>query len=276
MARRRRTAPAGPPQTYRQEFDSMEQLLAACKRSDVETYATAQPEFTMCSSLAQADELAHNGWTDELPAALAIADEAIAKVETDHTMTQFVSAYDVCGSDVDVSRFLSGEPENMIDYPMGPVVKAGKVITLCASVSVSGAVSAKAMVRRGQIVTALALALARLGYALEVYVDLHGQSSATANRSVTRTLVKTASDIIDPARLMFALAHPAMLRVFYFAALANFPSGTGVDGLMQRPLNPVEDLPDGTLYMPCLSSDQDVPNADEAVRDYLRQLEILD
>jgi hypothetical protein len=88
----------------------------------------------------------------------------------------------------------------MIDYPMAPVVKAGKVITLCASVSVSGSVSAEAMVRRGQIVTALALALARMGYALEVYVDLHGQSSATANRSVTRTLVKTAERHYRPLR----------------------------------------------------------------------------
>ena len=268
---------AAIPNVHRQAFRSLDEFVNTVSPDDVERYVQENKAswtgLTRKSS-AEAYKLGREGWTKELPEALRIAESAISKVETDHTMPVFVPVFDVCGSDVDMGRYMSGEPECMVDYPLAQVVKAGRVITLCASMSVSGAVDAKSIVRQGQAVVALALALSQLGYAIEIWSDLTGKTYSDAY-SVTRVLVKSADDVLDPERIMFALAHPAMLRVFTFAALMRFSSESKCNTTMQIPHNPIEDLPEGTLYLPAICSSSDVPDADAQLLKWLRQLEIV-
>lgn len=269
-------ATKGKGTIHRQTFDSMAELLGKIDPDDVRQYVNQGHKFTHVESASEALDLARNGWSDEMSATLSVADDAIAKVQTEHTLLTFVPTFDVQGCDVDLGRYLSGEPECMVDYPLTPIVKAGRVITVCASMSISGAVSTVAMIRRGQAVTALALALSKLGYALEVWVDLTGKPmGGNGKTSVTRVLVKSAHDVTDPERLLFALAHPAMLRVFGFAALMLFGNETGCNSTWQTPQDPIQDLPAGTIYLPRVMSSSDVPDADKALTDYLRQLEII-
>lgn len=214
--------------------------------------------------------LARSGWDDELPEALSVAESAVEKVNQEHTLQTFMPTFDVQGCDVDVARYLSGEPECMIDYPLTPIVKSGRVITLCASVCWSAAVESEAVIARGRVVTALALALSRLGYALEIWADWTVTGNWQTPGSV-RVLVKSAHDVLDPGRLMFALAHPAMGRALCAGA---DPNASG--GIHGTPTNPPEDLPDGTIYLPAtLLGRDDAEHPERTLEQYLRLLEIV-
>lgn len=237
-------------------------------------------EFYGVSSADEAEGLALDGWAEAVPDAMAIAESAIATVQAELDATAFRPVWDVAGCEVDVARYLSGEPECMIDYEIVPTTRYGRVITLCSAISVSGAVSADTIIRRGHAVAALAFALTRLGYAVELWADKSSEpNNGSKHATRIRTLVKGANDELDPARIMFAYAHPAMNRVMGFGAMHSFPEKwqerVGVGRYYGSPIGPKEDLPEGTIYLPCVKSDTDVPEADVALRQYLTDLGIL-
>jgi len=221
------------------------------------------------ASFEEALELARNGWTDELDGALELAESAVTFAEQEHMTDSFNQpVWDVTGAQVDVGAYLAGTPECMIDYPLSTTSKAGRVITLCASVTYSGSLSAETVIKRGRVITALALALSRLGHNTELWADLTGKNDK--GELQVRVLVKSADDELDPAKVMYAFAHPSMLRQLHFSALEKrgYPSN-------QRVIPLVRDLPEGTIYLPELRTASDVPNADEFLRKYLGELGLL-
>lgn len=258
---------------YSASYSSVSELAAGANGDKLPDF---DPKFAGVKSIGQAVHFARDGWTTELDHTLEVAESAVSKVERDVELPTFTAEYDVAGCEVDVARFLDGTPENMIDYPLVPIVRAGRVITLCASISISGAVSAENIIKRGQTVAALAMVLSRLGYSCEIWADL--TASGDGHRVQIRTLVKGANDALDAERVVYALAHPSMLRVLGFAALRSAPdrwvSAIGYSSL-GSPTNPIEDLPDGTIYLPCMLRNHDVPDADKEITRYLRQLEII-
>jgi hypothetical protein len=221
------------------------------------------------ATFTDALSLARVGWTDQLDTALEVAESAVKMAEKEHMMDSFNQpVWDVTGAQVDVGAYLAGTPECMIDYPLSETSKAGRVITLCASVIYSCMLTVETVQRRGQLITALALALARLDHNVELWADLSGKNKAGIVR--LRVLVKAADDELDPARIMFAYAHPAMLRQLHFAALKgrNYPTS-------QMPMGPEHDLPEGTIYLPEIVSGRDVPDADKFLKQYLGELGLL-
>src|ERR1035441_2105843 len=120
---------------------------------------------------AEGLELAYTGMSDELDEVLDVAESAVDLCEREHEVETFQPVWDVTGSEVDIARYLTGEPENMIEYPTMKVSKVGRVITLCASFAYSASIDANSIKRRGQVITALALALDRLGHATQILAD---------------------------------------------------------------------------------------------------------
>lgn len=234
-------------------------------------------------SREEIETLATVGWQGESNTAMEIASEAIEAVEREHEMVSFHPVWDVAGCEVDVARFLSREPENMIDYEIVPVTRVGRVIVLCASVAYSGSISTDAIKRRGQAIAALAMALSQLGYATELWADMSiGDDDRMADIfSRTRVLVKGPNDTLDPAQIMFAYSHPAMYRALGLPALHECPErfhralNIGPYGNYGYPANPKQDLPEGTIYLPSVLSGKDIPNADEVLLKYLRELGVL-
>jgi hypothetical protein len=213
--------------------------------------------------------MAVTGWDEDLAETLAIAESAVDKVEREHEVQAFTPTWDVTGCEVDVARYLSGEPENMIDFPTTTLPKQGRVITVCASISYSAAIEPDVIKRRGQTLCALALLLSRLGYAAELWVCMTTKSGRKV--AETKVMVKGANDTLDPAKVMFAYAHPGSLRVLMFAIQDsharkgfNFGFGRGT------PEPPIRDLPEGTIYLPELKSGRNVPDAHEGLKEYLR------
>lgn len=236
-------------------------------------------DWTGVDTWEEAEHLAVHGMEGSAEV-LAIAESAIETIEKEHDVTQFTHVWDVSGCQVDIGRYLSGEPDCMVDYLPAPTPKVGRVIALCASVCYSAAIYQDTINKRGQGIAALAFALNRLGFAVELWADFSISNKRGGSRiGRVRTLVKGANDELDPARIMFAYTHPAMSRALSFAACGALPYSVVGDSAMKRGNGTVtdakQDLPEGTLYLPSLRSSSDVPEAPKLLLKYLRELGIV-
>lgn len=278
----------------RTEFDSLDELagyarplLDAYLKYDggasavlAETGSGTRFYGTDCRTALDVLDKARNGWDEHLDDALDVAREAVETVETTTDVVDFRPVWDVAGSVADVGAFLSGDPECMIEYPPARMTKAGRVITLCASVAYSSAIKPETLVRRGTAITALAIELSRLGLGVELYADHTGTPHRGAGSSFTfRTLIKGPNDELDPTKVLFAYAHPCMLRVLLLAAQHGMPGAwqkqAGMPMTYGLPAAPPRDLPQGTLYLPEIRSPRDVPEATEMLLASLRELGLI-
>ena len=254
-------------------------------------YVTQRPRFVFPRNMAdrasfgEALRLFREGWAEEMPEALDIAESAVTMAEQEQMVETFQPVWDVTGAEVDVARYLQGEPECMIDFPLTETSKVGRVITLAVGTAISSAVSSSSYLKRGRCIVALALALSRLGHAVEVWAyDSSTSNAAGEHEAHSRVMVKSAHDEIDPARLMFALAHPAMHRALMWAMRDKFPEPwrKGLSEKCRRgmPNNTVSDMerdmyPEGTIFLPGIRTHEDVPDADVFLRRYLGELGLL-
>ena len=229
-------------------------------------------------SLTELRTLANHGWQDVEADAMTIVESVLEGVERTYDLDVFTPFYDVAGGTVDIDRFLTGEPECMVNYLPVPTTDVGRVITLCASVCYSAGVSIRTIKRRGHTVAALALALTRIGLAVELWVDIScGPGAGQVHRC--RVLVKGANDELDVAKIMFAYAHPAVLRGLFFGVANGYPedirTAVGIPNRYGSPVAPKRDLPEGTIYLPEVCSSHDVPDAYREVERTLRELGVL-
>lgn len=225
-------------------------------------------------------KLAREGWDEHLEETLELARDAVTTVETERDEITFRPEWSVSGSMVDMGAYLAGEPECMIEFPPARTSRVGRVITLCASIGVSGGITAEDLILKGQVITALALQLERLGMNTEMYADMSAADRyrAPVYHTTQRILVKGPNDVLDPAKVLFAYAHPAMLRVLVLSAMHAFPEDwrkrmkTG--SRYGTPEPSPETLPEGTIYLPeTLLGDRTA--APGYLCDYLEQLGLV-
>lgn len=255
-------------------YDNMPETIEAARQRIAHEHTYSQ-DWNMVESFEEGLAIARDGWHAELGDTLRVAEAAVEKVSKEFELTTFEAVHDVVGSTVDVGLYLSGDPECMIDMVLTPTVKQGRVITLCASISRSAHVDVGEIVARGRVVVALAIALSQLGYALEIWADMT-TSTGPDDKYVTqqRYLLQAAGEALDVERVMFGLAHPAMSRVVGFAIRDGQPGTFGTSS--QKPINPVEDLPEGTLYLPCLFTPKPIKDTDKQLVAWLKQLGIIE
>lgn len=131
-------------------------------------------------------------------------------------------SFDVTGMDFDVARVVEGEPEAWrVEHAAVAEGSGRKFVRIMFNNTRSGGANTEATTRKGAAIVALAELLTVAGYGVEVgTVDTSGFDGAVAECYVT---VKTADQPIDHARLMFALAHPLMLRAVMFAIEERYP-----------------------------------------------------
>lgn len=268
-------------QECRSTFYSLDELAeAATRRVELDSAASyiTQRDSSWCGGSWQ-DNLTHlrEGWTEELDSAIEISESALTQVEKIAEMPAFLPVYDVAGCDVDIARYLAGEPENMIEYPATMISRAGKVVTICANNGVAGGIAAEKFIRRGHAIVALIMALQEMGHSTELWVECaHGGSSGLIVS--WRCMVKGANDVIDPARIMFAFANPGMVRTIGFAITHGAPSShkraCGIGAAYGSVVELAKDLPEGTLYLP--KTTLDIANPEEFVLAYLRELGLIE
>ena len=190
------------------EFDSLVDFA-----DSLVEYGYVNPE-----NHGRALEHARSGLDQELPQALRILESATEKLLRDQLIEPaFIPVWDVSGAEVDVAAYLAGTPECMIDFtPSGVTGKPVVSIVTCMSL---GWVSRQEVMAQGRAVCALVMAIQATGRSVEVWSDnvtgfqrSAGRGSAWRKAHTVKVKVKGANDVLDPARLMFALGSYDMGR----------------------------------------------------------------
>lgn len=184
------------------------------------TDRTAWPGATWQEAL----RLARDGWTAQMPA----VDLAVARLHariSREVPTRFVRVAGMSGSEVDVAAYLDGVPECMTEIALRRMSAHGRVVTFLVPTSYSNTVDHDSIAHRGRALCALCAAVVGAGHSVEVW---SGYACSLPGRQRCHAVAKviSAGEPFDPARLMFAMAHPAMLRRLWFGVWDAAPPTT--------------------------------------------------
>lgn len=278
--------PAEKFSNNRRHFDSWSEWLEAAQApsdmSESDRHSkTGNMTFTGTETWEDAIQLAQNGWHDMSPNAEEFSDQVSETVITDRMATTFTPEYAVAGAVVDIGRYLTGEPECMINAEPFTISRAGRAVRLAIPVGVNSSIRTETIIRKGAAVMALANLLARANHPLEIWV---GSSAGATDGSKTRltymTKVQGADESMDAGRLMFAIAHPSQHRRLALAVRETensrirqqFSIGGGY-GSTPRWLSE-SDFPEGafvgtSLILPPIEDDPIDWNNDQSIIDWI-------
>ena len=136
---------------------------------------------------------------------------------TEFHMVSTAISFNVCGDSADIDRYLYGDPECMIDYVDVPQARMGRVIRLLVNGSVNSGVTANEILERGVIVCTLIDVLNRMNVGVEVYLE--NCTKVGDDRHSILVHLHSSEQLLDVNNLMFALAHPSMLRRISFSVM---------------------------------------------------------
>jgi len=161
-------------------------------------------EFTGTHSLKQAMQLATNGWPEGLKKIQRALDdiEALPAVEV-------LPVFDVCGEAFNLDAVLQGQPENMF-YFMPQESNKPRVIQLGFNFSFGHSVSAESIIERGAAIASAVNDIEHTGIRVELYA-FHATKKNGYHSSIFIKL-KDADQPLELERVVFAAAHPSMLR----------------------------------------------------------------
>lgn len=211
--------------THVRQYESVTALLEATEgHSDMALSSRASIDRGMDSwagncNMKQAQELALRGWSEHLPMVKRLTDSLEHHFDNALVNT-FDPIADVSGQVVDMGKYLSGEPECMIDFRPVTLTKVGRVVSIHVNNTYSGSTNADAVVKRGAAICALIDCIEKTGNVVEVFAEsvISGRSSGGDILSYS-VRVKASTDAMDMGKLLFAIAHPAMLRRMVFAVM---------------------------------------------------------
>ncbi|GCB47498.1 hypothetical protein [Streptomyces sp. NL15-2K] len=166
--------------------------------------------------------LAEDGWTTVLPEVEAEVAELRERVQEEVLTTALVPAWDVTGSEVDVGVYLSGVPECMVDSVPQRISARGRVVTFLIPTGYVNTTPHSAVHNRGVALAALCSSIIASGHSVEIWSGDCSYVSRT-DRFVSVARVISAAEPLDIGRLMFVMAHPAMLRRLCFAVWDSAP-----------------------------------------------------
>lgn len=188
-------------------WDSWAEYVAfASKQKD----AGRKGKFYGNTDFSSALELARKGWS-EPRAEIDLLTEKISTHLQPILKPAFETFFDVAGGAVDVGRFLSGEPECMVEMRLVEIAQSGRVVTILVNGCFSAGIDTREFRKRGAAIVGLVDALAKCQYSTEVWLEI---SHKTVSYLVK---VKGAEDMLDIDVLMFAIGHEACFRQLNFA-----------------------------------------------------------
>jgi len=210
--------------TSLREFIDYASVNAAPRSSD-----TDDTEFTGgTKSLAEAVNMARQGWDAVRPDVDRMLNEIrdsfgerFAKVNR--------TTIGVAGGAVHMGRFLAGRPDHMLAFRRTPSTRHGKVVRLLVDYGANGKVPASEMQKRGCVLTVLVDALSTLGLSVELWTE----TTVNVGSNTHTTLIKLhdSREPLDINDMMFALAHPSMLRRLTFSVREK--SSLGVNNIVR-------------------------------------------
>lgn len=143
---------------------------------------------------------------------------------------QFV--HDVAGCQVDIGRYMDGEPECMYEYMFSESDKHGKIVDVYYQFNNSCGISSDDMMSYGIAVLALVDNLESRGYSCNLYaVGITSEGSDTENITIT---IKEAGETLNVESIMYAF-HTSFFRRHWFAFHERQKYCTGAYGTSQNP-----------------------------------------
>jgi hypothetical protein len=164
--------------------------------------------WTGNATFSQAVELAANGWTDA-PKLGELA-ERIAPTET---RTSHEMQHAVTGACVDVSRYLEGHPECMLDFCDEP---APRTVSLAVQIGKLADVTPHEMELAGAVALAVIDTLSRSGFIVDLYGAAGNRSKTGETTALITFPIKRAHEPADENQIAFWLCHPAAFRSLIF------------------------------------------------------------
>lgn len=258
----------------RETYESLNEYADVAKqRGDVQSAPrnAKSCDFNGYTTFSQAIQMGRKGWDVEADAALNIADAALTRLREERIIDHSEATWDLSGAEVDVSRYLEGEPECMIEFPAVPQLRQGDVVTIVRQFAVSGFTNQEDIKRYGRLIAALVLSIEAMGLAAEVWLDAtirgetYGDNGITHTHLYQRIKVKGAADMLHAGQLMFGVAHPALLRQVTFGTMDGLPgalkaahsNGNGRGKVRKREADEAALYPEGTIFFDAPSAKDD-------------------
>lgn len=193
--------------------------------------------WDLSAGFAGALKLAREGWGDGESKVKQLSQVLFDRV-SNQIEREFIQ-YDVEGSEIDVARYLDGEPECWQRFETRVTEGAGRrIVTIAYNCAASAGVSADVLLAKGAAVVALVELLEFAGHGVRVIICDGQQGSMLTETYVT---VKEPDQPIDVSRIAFAVAHPATMRRLMFSVWEQFPPA------VREAIN----VPHGGYGMPC-------------------------
>jgi hypothetical protein len=198
-------------ETIHKTYDSLSEYLTEVGTGDFARYQSTEvskhrTEFTGSRDFAEALNIAKEGID---LGAMALS---LAKIETDVEQYQMETTYDVSGMYVDIGRYLTGEPECMIDQPVMEV-KAAK--TLVVDIGNSAKVKADVFKNKAIAIAHMIDKMEASGTRVELYV-LNCFMDCVGYNLIAKVRVKAAEERLTISQIVGVL-HPSFFRRIGFA-----------------------------------------------------------
>jgi hypothetical protein len=179
----------------------------------------SEASWTGTQSFEEAMQLARNGWPEGVQRMRRVAD-AISQVISSKIIRP-EARFDETGDEVAVDRYLEGDPEHFVSYPLQESrASGGRVFTVGFGIFVSAGVDKEYFTNRGAAVLALLDALESAGYRCELDIGMAVREAYTM-----RCPIKAAEHALDLDRLAFTLMHPSIFRRIQFSIGETDPDG---------------------------------------------------
>lgn len=221
----------------RKDWLSMDEFIAdlktkpnLCGEVDINNGSQGGAEWYGTESLDDTYRLVDNGWPEGLSRMKTLYGN-LKPVEgelADRHQMRFCES----GDEVDVGRYVTNEPECMIDFDVVQVPAAGRIVKIIANVMASCGFSPEAIFLRGAAACMLADLVEQSGLRSEIWAVIAGGNTGSGrydrDTAATdyRVKIKSPDQPLEMDRLAFALANASMLRRLFFKSMELLPEDT--------------------------------------------------
>jgi hypothetical protein len=211
-----RSRSGSPYDIWVEEYDTLADLLVDAKSNKKRKSSDKRDNnnWSGSASLDEACELGTRGWHEVRPE----VDKLINSLDNIISATfgnMFETKFNITGESGDIDRYLIGDPECMVDYVDVPQTRMGRVVRLLINGTVNSHVSAETIRQRGAMICSLVDIINRMGVGVEVYSEMATESNNKYHSMLTK--LHDSQQLLDIDNLMFAIAHPSMLRRISFS-----------------------------------------------------------
>jgi hypothetical protein len=200
-------------------FESMSDLIDYARTTpggSSQRYEGRHDDWFGTATFEEALDLAVTGWDEPRAKVQAIVDRVTPKVRRSLT-PRLTRQMGTKGRKVLPNRYAQGHPRHTIQRVRSMEAAHTRTVTILVNGSFSAGVSTEVITGQGAAVLSLIDALHYMGVSTEVWVSRCVQGGPGEYQSAVK--VKGFEDQAGTDRLMFAIAHPSMLRRLQFAVM---------------------------------------------------------